>query len=151
VPEGHELAVQLPEHLPLPSVAHRLLVHWLEAAVVQAPEPLQTDEVVALPPVQVAAVQMVESSGNVQAAALTPSHCPLQIPVPPQAVRVGSGAPFSAMHLPIDPASLQDWHCPSHLPSQQTPSAQYPEAHVAPTEQLEPLACPCRHTPVVSQ
>ena len=106
----HEAAVQLPEHLPLPSVAHRLLAHALVATTVQAPEPLQTEAVVALPSVQVAAVQTLELSGKV--------------PVPPQAVRVASGAPFTAMHLPTEPVCLQDSHCPSHLPSQQTPSAQ---------------------------
>lgn len=120
----HEAAVQLPEHLPLPSVAHRLLAHALVATTVQAPEPLQTEAVVALPSVQVAAVQTLELSGKVQAWPLLPSHWPWQVPVPPQAVRVASGAPFTAMHLPTEPVCLQDSHCPSHLPSQQTPSAQ---------------------------
>jgi hypothetical protein len=120
----HEFAVQLPEHLPLPSVAHRLLAHGLVVAVVQAPEPLQTEAVVALPAAQVAAVQIVVPSGEVQALPLVPSHWPLQVPVPPQAVRVASGAPFTAVHLPAAPVSLQDSHWPSHLPSQQTPSTQ---------------------------
>jgi hypothetical protein len=151
VPVAHDVAVQLPEHLPLPSVAHMLLVHGLVAATVQAPEPLQTDAVVALPAAQLAAVQMVVPSGKAHAIRLTPSHCPLHVPVPPQAVRLAGGAPFTAVHFPTDAASLQDSHCPSHLPSQQTPSTQYPEAHVAPMEQLAPLACPSRHTPVGSQ
>jgi len=116
--------VQLPEHLPLPSVAHRLLAHWLDATVVQAPEPLQTEAVVALPPVHVAAVHTPVLSGKAQALPLVPSHSPLQVPVPPQAVWVASGAPFTAVHFPVDAASLQDSHWPSHLPSQQTPSTQ---------------------------
>jgi len=120
----HEVAVQLPEHFPLPSVAHRLLVQGLVAAVVHAPEPLHTDAVVALPAAQLAAVQMALPSGNEHAIRLTPSHCPLQTPVPPQAVWGVSGAPFTAVHLPMDAASLQDSHCPSHLPSQHTPSTQ---------------------------
>lgn len=116
--------MQLPEHLPLPSVAHRLLVHGLVAAIVHAPEPLHTEAVVALPPVQVAAVQMAVPSGNAHAILLTPSHCPLQVPVPPHAVRVASGAPFNGVHFPSELASLQDSHCPSHLPSQHRPSTQ---------------------------
>jgi hypothetical protein len=139
VPAVHDVAVQLPEHLPLPSVAHRLLVHELVAAIVHAPEPLHTDAVVALPPVQVAAVQTALPSGNTHAILLVPSHCPLHVPVPPHAVRVASGAPFNGVHFPSELASLQDSHCPSHLPSQQTPSAQYPDAHVPPAEQLAPL------------
>lgn len=110
MPALHEAAVQLPEHLPLPSVAHRLLAHGLVVAVVQAPEPLQTEAVVALPAVQVAAAQTTVLSGEVHALPFTPSHCPLQAPVPPQAVRVASGAPLTAEHLPTDPVSLQDSH-----------------------------------------
>jgi len=143
--------VQLPEHLPLPSVAHRLLVHGLVAATVHAPDPLHTEAVVALPPVQLAAVQTVLPSGKAHAIRLVPSHCPLQVPVPPQPVRVASGAPFNGEHFPSELASLQDSHWPSHLPSQQTPSAQYPDAHVVPEEQLAPLGWPMRQTPVVSQ
>ena len=89
-----------------------------------APEPLQTEAVVALPPEQVAAVQTVELSGAAQALPLVPSHCPLQVPVPPQAVRVASGAPFTAVHFPAEAVSLHDSHCPSHLPSQHRPSTQ---------------------------
>ena len=110
MPVPHEVAVQLPEHLPLPSVAHSLLAHGLDVAVVQAPEPLQTEAVVAVPLVQAAGVQTAELSGKVQALPFAPSHCPLQVPVPPQAVRVASGAPFTAVHFPTAPVSLQDSH-----------------------------------------
>ena len=116
--------MQLPEHLPLPSVAHKLLAHGLVVAVVQAPEPLQTEAVVAFPPVQVPAVQTTALSGKAQALPFAPSHWPLQVPVPPQAARVASGAPLIAVHLPADAASLHDSHWPSHLPSQHTPSTQ---------------------------
>jgi hypothetical protein len=105
-----EAAVQLPLHFPLPSVAHKLLGHWLVAAVVQAPEPLQTEAVVALPAVHEAAAHTVALSGEVQDFPLTPSHCPLQAPVPPHAVRVASGAPFTAVHFPGEAVSLQDSH-----------------------------------------
>lgn len=72
MPVAHELAVQLPEHLP--SVPHRLLAHWLVVAAVHAPEPLHTDAVVALPSVQLAGVQIVALSGKVQALPFVPSH-----------------------------------------------------------------------------
>lgn len=143
--------MQLPEHLPLPSVAQRLLAHELLVAVVHAPEPLHTEAVVALPAAQVAGAQTTEPSGKAQPILLTPSHCPLHAPAPPQAVRVAGGAPFTGEHVPTEPATLQDSHCPSHLPSQQTPSTQYPDAHAPPTEQLEPSGCPWRQTPVMSQ
>lgn len=143
--------MQLPEHFPLPSVAHRLLVHGLVVAMVHAPEPLQTEALVALPPVQLAAVQTVLPSGNAHAILLVPSHCPLQAPVPPHAVRGASGAPFTGVHFPSALASLHDSHCPSHLPSQQTPSTQNPDAHIAPDEQFAPFARAARHTPVASQ
>jgi hypothetical protein len=151
LPVGHEAAVQLPEHFPLPSVAHRLLVHGLVVAMVHAPEPLHTEALVALPAVQLAAVQTVVPSGNAHAILLVPSHCPLQAPVPPHAVRLASGAPFKGVHFPSEAASLQDSHWPSHLPSQQMPSAQYPDAHIAPEEQFAPFARAARHTPVASQ
>lgn len=132
-------------------MAHRLLAHALVAAVVQAPDPLHAEAVVALPAAQVAAAQITEPSGKAHAVPLIPSHCPLQAPVPPQAVRVGRVAPLTGVHFPVEPASLQDSHCPSHLPLQHTPSVQYPDAHMAPEEQLVPLACASRQAPVVSQ
>lgn len=143
--------MQLPEHLPLPSVAQRLLAHALVAAVVQAPEPLHTDAVVALPPEQTAAVQTVVASGSTQAFPLTPSQVPLQGAVPPHGVRGDTGAPFTGVHLPSEAATLHDSHCPSHLPSQQTPSTQNPDAHMDPEEQLAPIARAGRHTPAGSQ
>jgi hypothetical protein len=47
----------------VPSLEHRLLSHALVVEVVQLPEPLQTDEVVALPAVQLAGLQTVKLSG----------------------------------------------------------------------------------------
>jgi hypothetical protein len=149
LPVVHEFSVQLSAHLP--PVPHRLLEQALVAAVVQAPEPLQTEAVVALPAVQVAAVHTVESFGKTQALPLVPSHWPLQTPSPAQAVLVASGLPFTALHLPTEPASLQDSHWPSHFPSQQTPSTQNPEVHWPPAEQLTPASLSGRQAPVVSQ
>lgn len=79
---------------------------------------------VAFPSAQLAGVQIEALSGKAQALPLVPSQLPLQTPVPPQAVRVASGAPVMTLHLPSEPVSLQDSHWPSHFPSQQIPSTQ---------------------------
>lgn len=97
-------------HLALPSAAHWLFGHVLLAGVLQAPMLLHTDAVVTLPVVQVAAVQMAVLSGKVQVLPLLPLHCPLQVPVPPQAARGASGLPLMALHLPTEPTSLHDSH-----------------------------------------
>jgi hypothetical protein len=148
-PFPHNEAVQLSEHLP--SVPHRLLKHGMVVTVVHAPEPLHTDAVVALPSLQFAELQTMESAGKAQSLPLAPSHCPLQSPVPRQAARVLMGSPLTVLHFPAEPTSLQDSHCPSHLVSQQTPSTQLPDVHCWPKEQPELLACVGRHAPVVSQ
>lgn len=101
--------MQLPAQLT-PSAAHRLLAHSLVVAAVQLPEALQTDAVVTLPAVQLAAVQIVELSGYAHAAPLVPSHWALHFPVPPQAARGLTGSPWMALHVPTEPAALQDWH-----------------------------------------
>jgi hypothetical protein len=54
VPPAHELSVQLLEHFAVPSVAHRLLEHWLVVVVVQVPAPLQTEALVMVPLLQLA-------------------------------------------------------------------------------------------------
>jgi hypothetical protein len=102
--------VQLVAHLGLPSVAHWLLGHAMAVGVLQAPALLQTDAVVTLPVVQLAAVQIVVLSGNVQDLLLVPSHRAWQAPVPPQAARAPVGLPLRALHFPIEPDSLQDSH-----------------------------------------
>jgi hypothetical protein len=150
VPAPQDVAVQLPAHIT-PSAAQRLLPQAFVEVVVQLPEPLQTDAVVTLPPVQLAAVQTVALSGDLQVMALVPSHCALHLPVPPQAARGLIGSPFTILHLPTDPDSLHDWHWPSHLPSQQTPSTQFPDVHWVAAEQLAPLSRVLAHVPVESQ
>jgi hypothetical protein len=122
------VAVQAPAQL-IPSAAHKLLPQLLVVAAVQLPEPLHTEAVVALPAAQLAAVQTVEAVGKAQAVASMPSHWALHLPVPPQAARGLTGSPLTALHLPSEPASLHDWHCPLHFPSQQTPSTQLPDVH----------------------
>lgn len=104
------MAVQLFAHLALPSAAHWVSEHVLLAGVLQAPTLLQTDAVITLPFVQLAAAQTVVLSGKVQVLPLLPSHWPAQIPVPPQAARGPRGLPVMAPHLPREPGSLHDWH-----------------------------------------
>lgn len=135
----------------MPSLEHRLLLHALVVEAVQFPAPLQTDDVVTLPAEQLAGVQTVEPSGNAQALPFVPSHWALHLPVPPHAARGLIGSPLTALHLPTEPLSLHDWHCPSHVPSQQTPSTQFPEVHWTPPEQLAPLSSVFVQVPVESQ
>ena len=71
---------------PLPSAAHRLLVHEPAFTAGQVPEPSQYEAGVKFPPVQLGCEQRVDPPGNVQALPF-PSHCPLQGAVPGQAVR----------------------------------------------------------------
>jgi hypothetical protein len=123
--------VQLVSHLAPPAVAHWLLGQVLDIDVLHAPSPLQTEAVVTLPLTQVAAVQIVALSGNVQVFPLVPSHCPAHGPVPPQASRGPTGVPWTALHVPRDPVSLHDSHWPSHDVSQHNPSTQCPVEHSA--------------------
>jgi hypothetical protein len=150
VPAAHEVAVQLPAQVT-PSAAHRLLSQAFVPAAVQLPELLQTDAVVTLPAEHFAAVHSVVLPGKAHAVAVVPSHWALHLPVPPQAARGLIGSPLTVLHLPTEPVSLHDWHCPSHLPSQQTPSTQFPEVHWVPAEQLAPVSRVLAHVPVESQ
>jgi hypothetical protein len=55
-------------------------------------------------------------------------------------------------HVPTLPGKLQVEHTVSHLVSQQTPSAQFPEPHSVPAPQFSPLALrPDWHVPLASQ
>ncbi len=141
--------MQLPVHFP--SLPHRLLAHALVVGVVHEPEPLHTEAVVALPAVQLPGVQTVLSLGRAQALPLLPSHCPLHVPAPPQAACVLMGSPFTTLHFPTEPVSLQDSHWPSHEVSQQTPSTQCLDLHCCPAAQLEESASLGKHAPVLSQ
>jgi len=123
--------VQLVSHLAPPAAAHWLFGHELESGVLHDPAPLQVDAVVTLPLTQVAAVQTVLSSGNVQVFALTPSHMPAQVPVPPQASRGPTGTPLTALQMPSESGCLHDSHWPSHSVSQHNPSTQCPVEHSA--------------------
>jgi len=125
----HELAVQLPEHLPLPSLAHSLVAQVLLVESVHVPAPLHTEAVTTSPSVQVAGVQIASSPGNAQALPSLPSHCPLHTPLPPQAGRGPTGSPWMTLHVPTEPGSLHDSHWPSHWVSQHTPSTQKPSGH----------------------
>ena len=71
---GHEVAVQLPAQTPLPSLAHRLLVHGFCAGVTHVPEPLQVDAAIEDPLAQLASLHVVELPGIKQAVVFVPSH-----------------------------------------------------------------------------
>jgi hypothetical protein len=99
--------VQLPAQL-VASLEHRLLEQGSVVDAVQFPEPLQTDWDVSLPTEQLAGVQTVELSGKTQELIFTPSHWAVHFPEPPHAARGLTGAPFTALHFPTEPASLHD-------------------------------------------
>jgi hypothetical protein len=141
--------VQLLAHLALPSLAHWLFGHVLPVEVLQSPLPLQTDAVVILPLVQIAAAQTVVLSGKVQVLPSEPSHWAWQAPVPPQGVRGLSGLPLMALHLPTEPASSHDSHWPSQALSQHTPSTQYPVEHSAADLQVAGAVPPVSPVPPV--
>jgi hypothetical protein len=125
----HEVDVQLVAHFMAGGVAQRPLSHGLVLGVVQAPAPLHTVSVVISPPVQLAAVHTTVLSGKTHAVAFVPSHVPLQLPLPPHSVREPTGSPEMVEHCPTLPDALHDWHCPSQVPSQHTPSMQWSLAH----------------------
>lgn len=79
--------MQLPEHLPLPSVAQTPVGQVDAVGTVQVPVPLHTEAGVAEPAEQTAALQTALLSGKTQASALVPLHWPLQGAVPPHAAR----------------------------------------------------------------
>lgn len=149
-PAGQELAVQLAAHFPLPSLAHRLLAHGVAAGTGQLPVLSQVDAGVALPLAQLAWLHTVEMPGYTQALVL-PSHWPLQVPEPPQALRVPRGSPLRTLQDPVVPTSVHDSHCPSHTVLQQTPSTQLPDVHCALVEQFLPFSSVGMQAPVVSQ
>ena len=99
--------MQLPEQL-VASVAHRLLGQVSVVDAVQFPEPLQTDWDLSLPAEQLDGVQTVKLSGKTQALTFAPSHWAVHLPEPPHAARGLTGAPFTALHFPTEPASLHD-------------------------------------------
>lgn len=88
-------------------------------------------------------------SGYVQAAGLTPPHWPLHVPVPLHAARVPTGSPFTVLHTPSEVVSLHDWHWPSHLLSQHTPSTQLPLLQSAAAVHTWPFVF--EQTPAASQ
>ena len=79
----------------------------------QTPAPLQVPAVLSTPAEQLAVLQLVVASGYAQLVALVPSQREPQVvpdPVPPQLVRVPTGAPMTLLHVPREPATLHAWH-----------------------------------------
>jgi hypothetical protein len=149
-PLGQGLAaLQPPEHRI--ASAHRLLMHGMVIAAVQAPALLHTVAEVAVPLVHDAAVQVVAPSGNVHFVPSVPPQLPLHGAVPAQAVRVARGVPVTGVHLPTWVVSLQLSHWPVHALSQQTVSMQLPVEHSAVVVHFEPLAFLGWQIPLASQ
>ena len=125
----------------MPSFAHWPLAQLLVSLSVQAPAPLQSDAVLALPPAQLVGVQTLSPDGYLQRVAEAPSHAPWQAPVPSHASRAPRGAPLATVvHVPLAPPSLQASHCPSQGRSQHTPSTQWSLAQAELTEHTAPFA-----------
>jgi hypothetical protein len=101
----------------------------------QPPEPSQTPAGVSRLLLQLAVTQMIELSGYVQAAVLTPLHALLQGPFPAHAARGATGSPVTAVHFP---RLLHVSHCPSQALSQQILSVQLLLSHSEPAEQTAP-------------
>jgi hypothetical protein len=79
--------------------------------VPHAPAPSQVAAVVALPPLQRAAVQTVVTPGSVHAVALAPLQLPWHGPAPAQATRLPCGAPLgTVVHVPTLPTTSHAWH-----------------------------------------
>jgi hypothetical protein len=106
------------------------------AAAGQAPDPLQLAADVAIPFEQEALLHATSApTSPTHAVVVTPSHAPALHAFVPVAARHGGrlpfGAPRTALHLPIAPGRLHAEHWSVHAESQQTPSAQWPEAQSA--------------------
>lgn len=127
----------------MPSLAHCPLAQLLVSLSVQAPAPLQTEAVLALPLAQLVGVQTFSAFGYLQRVAEAPSHEPWQPPAPSQASRAPRGGPLATVvQVPSVPGSLQASHCPSQGRSQHTPSTHWSLAQSAWTEHACPFAAP---------
>jgi hypothetical protein len=119
--------------------------HCREALGWHEPLPSQVKGAVALPPVQVAALQTVPT------AYLRQPPEPLQVPSLPQPaepwslhVPVGSAPPAgTATQTPADPGRAQDMQVPAQAVEQQTPCWHWPLAHSSPI----PHSCPTGFLP----
>lgn len=125
----------------MPSLAHCPLAQLLVSLSVQAPAPLQTEAVLALPLAQLVGVQTFSLFGYLQRVAEAPSHEPWQAPAPSQASRAPRGGPLATVvQVPSVPASLHASHCPWQGRSQHTPSTHWLLTQSALTEHASPLA-----------
>lgn len=103
----------------------------------QRPAPSQAAASVATPALQLAPRHC--AVGYAQAAPFAPSQRPPQAdPSEAHAWRLPCGAPSTGAQTPALPGTSQAWHWPLHAWSQQTPSAQNPEAHWFAPPQITP-------------
>lgn len=137
-------AVQLPPLQKSPETQSPSLAHDVRHAVVPQrngarivvlgaghdPEPLQLADAVAAPPVHKALRHDVELLGYAHAVRSNPLQLPPHsVPSLAHDGRPPTGEPLTAVHVPAEPATPHDSHCPVHPLLQQTPSAQLPDVH----------------------
>jgi hypothetical protein len=138
-------------HPPRQAVApQRYAPHAWVCAAGQCPAPSQEAARVATPFAQEGPRHC--ETGYAQAAPLMPLQAPPHPePSEAQAGREPRGAPATAVHAPMLPGTLHAWHCPLQAWSQQTPSAQWPEAHWFAAPQLAPAPSNSVQTPAAQK
>jgi hypothetical protein len=85
-------------------------------------------------------VQTTVASGYVHNAAFVPLQVPAHGAVPEQPSRGARGLPVIVWHVPGFDGSLHASHCPLHVLSQHTVSAQKPDLHSFATPQFWPAS-----------
>jgi hypothetical protein len=101
---------------PAHDVAHALPLHtygahWrLAPPAAQLPAPSHVIACVSVDPLHDCAEHTVDAPGKLQAARVWPSQLPAHAPLPAHAARTPTGAPFTALHVPTEPATLHASH-----------------------------------------
>jgi hypothetical protein len=114
-------------------------VHGFESSQTSS-EPEQVPDSQASSIVQASPSSQVEV-GNEHSVELVPSQVATHSPTPAQGVLPPCGGPsVTVVHVPSSPPTSHASHCPSHDPSQQTPSTQKPLVHWFSPAQGTPLS-----------
>lgn len=136
-PEAQSLVVE--HEVRQPVSPHAYSAHEVAMGAGQVPFPSQVVPVVARPSAHAAgrhATSAPTKAAHVAVVAPSQSFVLQASDVSvAQAARPPCGAPTTATHRPTEPVTSHASHCPLHLVSQHTESAQEPEAHSASTPQ----------------
>jgi len=144
-----ESTAQLPLHAVAPQT---YAPHDCVCVAGHAPTPLHEAWSVATPALHDASRHVADPPGYAQAVRAVPSHAPPQtVPSVEHAVRAPWGAPLTAAQVPALPGTSQASHSPLQATLQQTPSTQFPFAHCAAAEQLDPSPSLTTQTPAEHQ